>query len=539
MKHNTFQKTLAVFMAVTMLVTGCAVYAYASDCDHSQYTSTFVTVSEPDCSTETNGLRQRVCDNCGDVFEEQVLEWQYAHDYSGKEWIKTPTCTERGEYNEKCAYCGKLSSYIVLTGTTHDRAADEIDDSTVNWFTDIPAGCTQPGLRHAVCKTCGETVASNAIEALGHVNEMYDELLLWGLDPEEYIGEKNVAYKAPTCTETGSITFNCDVCGDPVHVFELEAKGHYSDALDDYWNSFDDPEDYAGWPNVDYKPATCTEAGSVAFKCDTCLEVMRTYALDPLGHDDGVWKVDVEPTADHEGYMSRYCSRCHQVLESKTVELHKHRSADNAVKTLIQPTCTTEGEKGLICDDCGAVYATETVPALGHDYGSWYKNNNGTHSRGCSRCQYIETANCSSYVATVTAPTCEQDGFTTFVCADCGHTYTDNKTEALDHDWGHWTDDENDKTHTRVCGRCKAAETDDHHFTEWEFNHDATLFKSGTKSCKCKDCGLVKTEKAKHTSWICQVFYPVGLWLGSLLNKTVFIASLAWLHPFLNLKPEM
>ena len=37
MKHNTFTKTLAVFMAVLMMVTGCAVYASA-ECSHSSYT---------------------------------------------------------------------------------------------------------------------------------------------------------------------------------------------------------------------------------------------------------------------------------------------------------------------------------------------------------------------------------------------------------------------------------------------------------------------------------------------------------------------
>lgn len=40
-----------------------------------------------------------------------------------------------------------------------------------------------------------------------------------------------------------------------------------------------------------------------------------------------------------------------------------------------------------------------------------------------------------SYTESVTEPTCTEKGYTTYTCSDCGHSYTDNYTDALDHDW--------------------------------------------------------------------------------------------------------
>jgi hypothetical protein len=38
-----------------------------------------------------------------------------------------------------------------------------------------------------------------------------------------------------------------------------------------------------------------------------------------------------------------------------------------------------------------------------------------------------------NYTTTVTSPTCSNDGYTTYTCALCGHSYTDNKVSAYGH----------------------------------------------------------------------------------------------------------
>ena len=44
-----------------------------------------------------------------------------------------------------------------------------------------------------------------------------------------------------------------------------------------------------------------------------------------------------------------------------------------------------------------------------------------------------------SYKATVTAPTCTEDGSTTYTCAQCGKSYVSDKTEKLLHWFGEWS----------------------------------------------------------------------------------------------------
>ena len=69
------------------------------------------------------------------------------------------------------------------------------------------------------------------------------------------------------------------------------------------------------------------------------------------------------------------------------------------------PTCTT----GKTCALCGAKYGI-----LGHDWGAWTPNGNGTHTRSCTRCPEGKTASCTGGTATCRAKA---------VCEVCGGEY--------------------------------------------------------------------------------------------------------------------
>ena len=60
------------------------------------------------------------------------------------------------------------------------------------------------------------------------------------------------------------------------------------------------------------------------------------------------------------------------------------------------PTCTT----GKTCALCGAEYGI-----IGHDWGAWRPNDDGTHTRRCKRsnCDEDETENCTGGTATCSA----------------------------------------------------------------------------------------------------------------------------------------
>lgn len=117
------------------------------------------------------------------------------------------------------------------------------------------------------------------------------------------------------------------------------------------------------------------------------------------------------------------------------------------------PTCIT----GKICEKCGAEYGI-----LGHDWGAWTPNGNGTHTGSCTRCSEVKTASCTGGTATCTAkavcevcggeygekdpdnhalvhprakaPTCTEIGWDAYdLCVRCGYT-TRKELPALKHD---------------------------------------------------------------------------------------------------------
>ena len=79
---------------------------------------------------------------------------------------------------------------------------------------------------------------------------------------------------------------------------------------------------------------------------------------------------------------------------------HAHEYGEWTVIT--QPNCTDDGLQERVCV-CGEK-ETEVIPALGH-----------------------------SYVATPTSATCTEQGFTTYNCSVCGHSYIDDYVTAVGH----------------------------------------------------------------------------------------------------------
>ena len=137
------------------------------------------------------------------------------------------------------------------------------------------------------------------------------------------------------------------------------------------------------------------------------------------------------------------CSKENDVIDSK---YSKHTDDGKT------PTCTT----GKTCALCGAEYGI-----LGHDWGAWTPNGNGTHTGSCTRCSEVKTASCTGGTATCTAkavcevcdteygekdpnnhdlvhfrakaPTCTEKGWDAYeACSRCDYT-TRKELPALNH----------------------------------------------------------------------------------------------------------
>ncbi len=109
-----------------------------------------------------------------------------------------------------------------------------------------------------------------------------------------------------------------------------------------------------------------------------------------------------------------------------------------------------------------------------------------------------------NYNKVVTAPNCEDGGYTTNTCV-CGDTYVDSYTDALDHSFTNYVSNKDatcteDGTQTAKCDRCEETKTIadegsalDHSFTNYVSNKDATCTEDGTKTAKCDRCEETKT----------------------------------------------
>ena len=178
-------------------------------------------------------------------------------------------------------------------------------------------------------------------------------------------------------------------------------------------------------------------------------------------------------------------------------------------------TCTS----GRTCTECGG-----SSEPLGHDWGTWTQNSDEkTHTRICKRdTSHTESENCHGGTATCTAKavctvcggeygemaahsftaekaeaqylksaaTCTKKAVYYKSCAVCGLSSEGTADEAtffsgnaLDHDWGAWTQNSDEETHTRICKR-------DTSHTETENCIDAN------KDHKCDICDYIISECA-------------------------------------------
>lgn len=100
--------------------------------------------------------------------------------------------------------------------------------------------------------------------------------------------------------------------------------------------------------------------------------------------------------------------------------------------------------------------ASETVTiTCNHSYENCTANNDGTHFWSCSKCGKIETSNCS-YNEMLIKPTCNQIGYTSYICKDCSYSFKGNFTDCVEHLFTKYVSDNNaaigrDGTKTAYC----------------------------------------------------------------------------------------
>ena len=212
-------------------------------------------------------------------------------------------------------------------------------------------------------------------------------------------------------------------------------------------------------------------------------------------------------------------------------------------------TCTAKAVYYTSCADCGlsskgtADEATfEYGNALGHKYGEWVSNGDGTHSRVCANdSTHIETKNCHGGKATCTAKaicevcgkaygemtahtftaksavsrylkkaaTCTEKSEYYVSCAGCGLSSKGTKSEAtfegsaLGHLLTQWNVTDASCTESgseeRHCTRCDYKQTQiipakGHTFGEWKITKNVGCVTDGEQTRECTVCGSKETK---------------------------------------------
>ncbi|MBO5042512.1 MAG: hypothetical protein J6D87_06055, partial [Clostridia bacterium] len=164
-------------------------------------------------------------------------------------------------------------------------------------------------------------------------------------------------------------------------------------------------------------PPTCTEDGYTTHTCNRCGDTYTDTPTEKLGHTEGN-----EATCTED----QTCTVCGTVLTSAL--------GHNYEATVTPPTCTEGGYTTHTCSRCGDTYTDTPTEKLGHTEGN---EATCTEDQTCTVCGAVLTpALGHNYEATVTDPTCTEDGYTTHTCNRCGDTYTDTPTDKLDHTEG-------------------------------------------------------------------------------------------------------
>ena len=183
---------------------------------------------------------------------------------------------------------------------------------------------------------------------------------------------------------------------------------------------------------------TCTEDGYSTFSCTVCDYKYEGAETAALGHRWGAW------ISNGDGTHRQIC------LNDET---HTISGACAYGVTQLHPaTCEEEAYDAEECIQCGhEIHRVVVGPALGHNWGAWSSNGDGTHSRTCANdYTHIDSAECVYGDPVVTAETCETDGYTRHTCLECRHYYDDEIITALGHNWGDWVS-LGDGTHSREC----------------------------------------------------------------------------------------
>ena len=377
----------------------------------------------------------------------------------------------------------------------------------------------------AVCTTCG--AAYGGLGAHSFTEKVAEQYL----KSAATCTAKAVYYKSCTfCGEKGTETFEIGNVLDhdwdePSYTWTAVTDGYMCVASGKCKNCDADVSDIATVTYAVKKAPTCLNAGTGTYTATFSAAYgfpaqTKDVLLPAIGHTWGT--ATYTWTQTKTGYTctaKRVCKNDAAHVESETV------TGDYSVIT--EPTCLAAG-LGRYQVSFKANWAKDaskdvSIPALGHDWGKWTSNGDGTHTHVCKRDKtHTETVSCSGGTATCTEKA---------TCADCGGKYgekdSDNHTGKKE-----WTTTKT--THEQkwsCCGEVVVAK-ESHTFGKWVITKKATSRKDGEKTRTCGVCEYVEKATIQATGSPAKTGDDshIGMWAGILCVSLAGIIVLVVLY---------
>ena len=425
------------------------------------------TTETKDCTGGTaTCTAQAVCEVCGGAYGELAAH-SFTEETAAEQYLKSAaTCTKKAVYYKSCSVCGLSSKGTAEEATffagnilDHDWGAwTSNGDGTHTRVCSRNAAHTETGnctggtadcKNRAICETCGGE---------------YGEMAAHSFTTEK--AETQYLKSAATCTEKEIYYKSCAVCGLSSEGTAEEATFTFGDILGHDWGA---------WTSNGNNTHTrvCSRDASHA-ETDDCHGGTASCTKKAVCEDCKAEYGDLLP---------------HDFTAEQAEEKYLKSAATCTEKAVYYKSCTVCGEKGTETFEYGN--------PLGHDYGAWTSNDNGTHTRVCSRdAIHTETENCSGGEATCTEQaTCEFCGKK--YGEPLGHTY---KPEWITNEQRHW----------HVCARCDhIKDMGVHRFGEWSIVRRPTSTKTGERVRSCTICNYEETEELPVTGGYVLPYYKL------------------------------
>ena len=174
----------------------------------------------------------------------------------------------------------------------------------------------------------------------------------------------------------------------------------------------------------EFERANCTGGTATCSAKAVCEVCGKEYGeKDPNNHD--LVRHEAKAATCTEIGWDAYdtCSRCDYTTYAELPALNHDYQA-----VTVEPTCETDGYTVFTCSRCKDSYTADPTDRLGHQFGAWSPNGNGSQSAGCLRqgCVHIGSTACRKF----TFRTAENETLT--FCPVCGQAENAAQLEKIE-----------------------------------------------------------------------------------------------------------